>query len=76
MIELQARLSTITGKAASSADAPNKINLKFDPLYLSDDDASWLFEHLGQFLSLRLDHTAPTVAPLDEALEQSRNGHR
>lgn len=68
-MQLRARLSAVSGKAASSADAPNKVSFKLDPLYLNEDDAGWLFDHLGQYLSVSLDKAAPARTPLEEAID-------
>lgn len=70
-MELRARLSAVSGKAASSADAPNKVSFKLDPLYLNEDDAGWLFDHLGQYLNIQLDRAQPARSPLEEAIDRA-----
>jgi hypothetical protein len=71
-MQLRARLSAVSGKAASSADAPNKISLKFDPLFLGDADASWLFDHLGQFVDIELAPSMVPRTPLEDAIDGAR----
>lgn len=71
-MELRARLSAVSGKAASSADAPNKVSFKLDPLYLNEEDAGWLFDHLGQYLTVQLDRAPASRTPMEEAIDGTR----
>jgi hypothetical protein len=75
-MQLRAKLSSVDGKAPTSQDGANKIGLKFSPLYLGERDASWLFDHLGEWLTLDIGPPLPPPpTPMEEAIEVARNGH-
>lgn len=71
-MELRAKLSSVDGKAPGSRDGPNRIGLKFSPMFLADDDASWLFEHLGQYLSVSIEVKPPPLTPMETAIASAQ----
>lgn len=70
-MQIRAKLAAVSGKSGTSPDAPNKIRLQLDPMYLANDDASWLFDHLGEYLYVDIEHGGIPPTPMEEAINNA-----
>jgi hypothetical protein len=68
-MQFQARLAQVNGTVSRKADAPKVVQVKLEPLMVTELD--WLFEHLGRHVVVELRLALLPLLPMEEAIEEA-----
>jgi hypothetical protein len=68
-MQFRARLVQVTATAPTSVDKPRKVAVKLEPLDLPEAD--WLYDHIGDWLTVQLATGSLPRSPIEEAIEEA-----